>query len=138
MKNKNGFTYIELLITLAILAILFVPVMQLFATALNATQESEDRITSTNLARWQMERVLNLNFTEAQFIEWGDQVFPPIDKLPFTLNHTSWRVRTEFVTSSDPLEVRVHVFRESEPEKMMITLVTLIEDMSWEEVVPTL
>jgi len=137
MKNRNGFTYIEILITLSVLAILFVPVMQLFSTSLNATQESEDRITATNLARWQMERIRNLNLTEAQMVTKGDEVYPPEGEPPFLLNKTYWRIHTEMVEASDPLEVRVHVFRESEPQKMMITLVTLVEDMSWSEVIPT-
>ena len=61
---QKGFTYIELLITLAIIAVLFVPMMQLFSHSLYSTGVSQGLITAVNLAKWEMERTKNLNIIE--------------------------------------------------------------------------
>ena len=132
--RQKGFTFVEILITLALVAILFVPVMQLFSHAIYATADSLDLITATNLAKSEMERTLNLNLTKAQLRELGDQTFPPLKDPPLELNHTLWRVRREFIEGADPLEVRIHVYRDKTPEKDVAMLVTLIEDMMWESV----
>ena len=127
-----GFTFVEILITLAVIAILFVPVMQLFSHAVYATGDSLDLITATSLAKSEMERTLNLNLTKAQLRDLGDQVTPALKDPPLEVNHTLWRVRREFIQGADPLEVRVHVTKETNPGKDVVTLVTLIEDTTWE------
>ena len=134
MTNCVGFTFIEILITLAVIGILFVPVMQLFSHSIYATADSLDLITATNLSKSEMERTLNMNLTKMQLKELGDQIFPPLDQPPMQVNHTLWRVRREFIEGSDPLEVRIHVYRDQNPQKDVVTLVTLIEDMMWESV----
>ena len=65
-RKKKGFTYIELLITLAIFAVLFVPIMQLFTHVISSSAESQDLITAVNLAKWGMEKTKNLNLTTTQ------------------------------------------------------------------------
>ena len=133
-SNQSGFTFVEILITLAVIAILFVPVMQLFSQSIYATADSLDRITATNLAKSEMERILNLNRTKAQLREMGEQVIPPLTEPPLEINHTEWRVKREMIEGSDPLEVRIHVYREKTPSKDVVMLVTLVEDMMWESV----
>lgn len=139
---KRGFTYIELLITLAVMAILLVPVMQLFAHTLNSVSSSQGLIVATNLARWQMERIKNLNFTTKRFQELGTVIHPPLEEEPMEMDDLKWRIKTEFIGSS-PLEVRVAVYYaidlpagQAGMKKPVMTLVTLIEDMTWEQVVP--
>ena len=132
----GGFTYIELLITLAIMGILFAPVMQLFSQSLYASSITQDLITATSLARWDMERIKNLNFTKEQLMSMGDYVYPPNDEPALELNAMTWRVRREMIEDSDPLEVRVHVFREAEPATPLVSLVTLIENTYWEKITP--
>ncbi len=159
-----AFTYIELLITLTVMAVLFIPVMQLFSHSLMASGTSQDLMTATNLARWEMERIKNLNVTEEQLSKIGDVMYPPLDKEPLELNGTKWRIKRQIRKDSDPLEVRVHVYAvgdkdvileeskvdvysvitetseeayiEVEEDKPLMALVTLIEDMFWEEVRP--
>jgi len=135
MSNKKGFTYIELLVALAVMAILIVPVMQLFSYTMNAVSSSQGLIVATNLAKWQMERVRNLNFTTKKFQELGTVIYPPLDEDPWEMNGVEWRIKTEYIGSS-PLEVRVHVCYAMDMDKPIVTLVTLIEDMSWEQIVP--
>lgn len=129
-----GFTFIEILITLTVIALLFVPVMQLFSNSMYSTAENLDRITAMNLAQSEMERTINLNRTKAQLKQDGTKVFPPLEEPPYAMNNGFWRVQREIVEDSDPLEVRIRVFKEGEPEKPMITLVTLVEDLMWDQV----
>ena len=132
--DQQGFTFVEILMTLTVIALLFVPVMQLFSNSLYSTGENLDRITAINLAQSEMERTINLNMTKEQIKKIGTQIFPPLEKPPLEVNRGKWRVQREIVEDSDPLEVRVKVFRDGQPEKVLITLVTLIEDMMWDEV----
>ena len=139
MVRKNsttGFSFIELLIALAILGLLFVPVMQLFSHSLYCTSSCQELITATNLAKWEMERIKNLNFTKEQLKKIGNLVYPPLDKPPLEMNKLCWRIKREVIMHSDPLEVRVSVFRQERQDNSVITLVTLIEDMTWTEIRP--
>ena len=132
--RQSGFTFIEILMTLTVIALLFVPVMQLFSNSLYFTGENLDRITAMNLAQSEMEKTINLNMTKEQIKRIGAQVFPPLEQKPYEINRKFWRVQREIVEDSDPLEVRIKVFMDGQPEKVMITLVTLIEDMMWDQV----
>ncbi len=132
--GSGGFTFIEILITLTVIAVLFVPVMQLFSNSLYSTSENLDRITVMNLAQSEMERTINLNMTKEQIKRIGTQIFPALGEPPYTINKGRWRVQREVIEDSDPLEVRIKVFREGQPEKVLITLVTLMEDMMWDQV----
>jgi len=133
---SKAFTYIELLVTLAIMAILLVPVMQLFSHTLRSVSTSQSIIVATNLARWQMERIKNLNFTTTKFRKLGTVIYPPLEESPLEMDDLEWRIKTEFVTDSTPLEVRVTVYYAREMKKPVITLITLLEDMTWERIVP--
>jgi len=132
---ERAFTYIELLITLTIIAVLFVPVMQLFSYSLQASNASQDLMTATSLSRWEMERIKNLNVTKEQLRKMGDAMYPPADKEPLELNEMKWRIKRQIMQGTDPLEVRVHVYPDKQDEPV-VTLVTLIENMFWEEVRP--
>jgi len=149
-----AFTYIELLITLTVIAVLFVPIMQMFSHSLIASTTSQDLITATSLARWEMERIKNLKVGKEKLSEIGDSFYPPIDEDPMELNEMLWRIKREIIKGTDPLEVRVHVYPlrkkgevgEEEgiseelaylaEEEPLMTLVTLFENMYWEEVKP--
>jgi len=160
IKATKGFTYIEILITLGVMAVLFIPVMQLFSHSLSASTMTEELITATNLAQWQMERIKNLQVTKEKLREMGDSVFPSLNEEPFLMNGARWRIKKEVLQDTDPLEVRVHVYRvtrenlgdssllasrdrrdlsfaefeqENEP---LVSLVSLIEDTTWEEIKP--
>ena len=132
----RGFTYIELLITLVILAVLFVPVMQLFSHSLNATGVSRDLITATNLAKWQIERIKNLNISKEQLRSMGDETYPVLEEEPLEMNGIKWRIKKEIVEKTDPLEIRIHAYYNGYEKKPVVTLVTLIEDMTWDEIRP--
>ena len=137
MHYRDGFTYIELLIALAIIAVLFVPIMQLFSHALYSTASSQNLITATNLAKWQMERTKNLNLTEKQWHKQGTSVYPDLAEAPLEMNGLKWRIKREIIGGSDPMEVHISVYNEGLLDKKpVVTLITLIEDTTWEEAVP--
>lgn len=135
LHTRNGFTFIELLITLAVIAICFLPLMRMFSVALEQTREVGDLTTARALAREEMEKFKNLNFTEAQLETIGDVWLPPLDKPALILNERKWRVLRKIVQGSDPLEVHILVYedaeRTSQDAKPIVELVTLIEDLEW-------
>ena len=133
-KNKDGFTFIEILMTLTVVALLFIPVMSLFSDSLYSTNRNQDMITAMNLAQSEIERTINLNLTKAQLQELGTQIDPPASEDPIKLNGALWRIQREMVAGTDPLEVRVSVYQDGHPEKPLVTLVTLVEDMMWDSV----
>jgi len=131
--HKSSFTYIEILITLAVMAILFVPMMRLFPHCLYSATISGDMITAVNLSRWEMERVKNLNLTKAQLKLEGDVWTPPMDQPPLENNKSKWRVLRRVKLDSDPLQVDVDVFLANDLKKPVASLVTLVEDNIWAE-----
>ncbi|MFH1846801.1 MAG: type II secretion system protein [Candidatus Omnitrophota bacterium] len=144
--KKQGFTYIELLVTLAIIAVLFVPIMQLFSHSVYSASVSQDLVTAANLAKWQMERIKNLNYTKKKLKEMGNDIYPPMDQSPLEINGVKWRIKRVLIVKTEeevaeeedgltePLELRVEVYREGEDDAPLVTLVTLIEDMFWAEI----
>lgn len=129
---KKGFTYTEVLITLAVMAALFVPMMQLFSQGLVSSAVTGQTITALNLAKWQMERVKNLNYTISQLKEIGDTYFPPLNEPPLELNGHKWRVLTDVDPDSNPLKVKVSVFLDERlNDKPQVELVTLLADTTW-------
>jgi len=129
-----GFTFIEILMTMTIIGLLFVPVMQLFSSSLYSTSVNLETITAMNLAQSEMERTINLNLTKAQLQKMGTQIFPPENEKPIDMNKQFWRVKREIIEHTDPLEVRIEVYRDGEPDKSLVTLVTLVEDLMWDSV----
>ena len=134
--TKKGFTFIEILIALTVIAVLFVPVMQLFAHSIYATGTSLNLITATNLAKSEMEKMINMNLTKSQLRALGEVIAPPIGEPPVEINGTKWRAKREVIEGSDPLEVRVHVYEDRQMDKPLVTLVTLVEDLMWDAVKP--
>ncbi len=133
----TGFTFIEVLITLSIIAICFLPLMQMFSTSLEQVHITEDLTGGRYLAQEEMEQVKNSGFTEAQLSDLGDTWKPPLDQPPIDLNGRKWRVLRKIIKGTAPLEVHVQVYRVPEKlrteefKKPIVELVTLIEDLDW-------
>jgi len=136
-KRTNGFTFIELLITLAVIAICFLPLMRMFSVSLEQVYVTEDLTTARYLAQEGMEKVKNLGFTEAQFEDLGDRWEPFLDKPPLELNGKYWRSLRKIVKGTDPLEIRIQVYQVSKnqgvkmSEKPIVEVVSLVEDLDW-------
>ncbi|MDI6606609.1 MAG: hypothetical protein QME65_05670 [Candidatus Omnitrophota bacterium] len=130
---STGFTYIEILITLAVMAVLFIPMMRLFTHGLFSASISGELISAVNLGRWEMERLKNLNLTKEQLKKEGDAWIPPLEEEPFEMNNAKWRIRRRINPESDPVEVSVRVFLADNLNKPAAALDTLFEDNLWIE-----
>ena len=126
----TGFTFVEILVTLAIFGILFVPIMQLFSQAIDASGNSRALLTAVNLARWEAERTRNLGFDIRRLKAEGDTVWPPENEPPFPLNGYLWRIHRILKLNSDPLEVTIEVHQGTDV-KPLTHLVMLICDPVW-------
>ena len=137
MKRNKGFTFIELLITLTVLAISFLPLMRMYSAALEQLTYVDDLTAAKFLAQEGMEKLKNINLTMAQIKSIGSVWEPPLGSAPVTLNGKRWRALRKVVQSSDPLEVHIQVFKDEDmsrkgsPARPVIELVTLIEDLEW-------
>lgn len=134
MQNlKRGFTYVEMVITVVIIAICFVPLMRMFSASIGEVAYVGDKLTAFNLAREEMEKIKNLNFSEAQFLALGNAVIPPKGSPPLRRNKINWRIERILKEGTDPLEIRVLVWREDKKPQKILELATLIEDLEWTE-----
>ena len=60
--GKKGFTLIELIMTIVVIAIIAIPLALLVMEHLSSTLRSEDYTMAVNLARFEMENIKNLNY----------------------------------------------------------------------------
>jgi len=128
--TKKGFTYIEVMITLAVLAVLFVPMMRLFSYGVGSSAITGEMITAVSLARWEMERVKNLNIATAGMQALGEVWTPAKDDPPLEMDNTKWRI-VRRVSGGDPLQVMVDVYLDGNMKKPVASLVTLLTDSVW-------
>ena len=131
MLSKKGFTFIEILIALVVIAVLFIPMIQLFSSAIYSVTVSGEGISAVNLARWEMERVRNLNVTKSGLKKIGDLWTPTLDEPPLEINQAKWRILRHVDSDTDPLEVRVEIYRSDNLKKPIVSVATLIEDSIW-------
>lgn len=132
-KHNNAFTFIEILITLALIAICFLPLTRMFSTALEQTCVISNLTVARYLAQEGMEKIKNLNFTESQLKDLGDVWEPPLDKPPLLLNENKWRVLRKIIKESNPLEIHIQVYQEESVKTKeggpIVEVVTLVEDL---------
>lgn len=130
----KSFTFVEILITLFFIGVVFFPVMQLFSSSLIVGEESQAKLIALNLAQSQMEKIRNLKFSKE---EWADKssVYPSLSEPPLVLSGISFRIYTEVERREGPFKVIVRVKKEGE-DKPIVVLYTLLEDQLWEKFIP--
>ena len=129
--KEKGFTYIEMLITVVLMSICFVPIMTLFRTAVIGAASTQELVVGLNLARQEMEKVRNLNYTEERLREIGEVTYPAPGEEPLRLSGMDWRITRKIKKDSDPLELSVIVYKiDRGKEETIAELVTLLEDFS--------
>lgn len=128
-KKNWGFTYIEMLIVVALVALCFVPLLQMFAKSVDEVLSYSTLGTAALLARDNLEEVKNYRLTKDQIKRTGEVWFPPEKEPPLEFNGAKWRIKRTAVSGTDPLEIRVDVYQADKLNKPLVELVTLIEDM---------
>lgn len=137
MRRNKGFTFIELLIALAVIAISFLPLMQMYSVSLEQVGFTDDITTARYLAQGGMEKMNNLNFTKAQLKSMGDVWDPPLNEPALIVNGKRWRVFRKLVKGSDPLEIHIQVYKDEKistrkvAAEPFVELATLFEDLEW-------
>lgn len=131
LKNKTGFTYIELLISMVIIGLCLLPIMRMFTTSIEQVYATDEIMTALMVGRINMESLRNLTFTKAQIEELGDVYSPALSDPPLELNKNKWRALREPVKGTDPLEIHIKVFKADMLDKPVLDFVTLYEDLDW-------
>ena len=119
--HNRGFTFVEILITLLILAVAVTPLMQLYATAVEQVSYTDDLRTALDLAREEVEKAKNLALTEEQIKQLGNVVSPPI-----RLNQSLWYTVRLINPTASPLELQVLVYQNDFTSQPYVSLVTII------------
>lgn len=97
--------------------------MHIFSLNVSFVTQAGDLLTATNLAREEMEKVKNLGFSEERVKNAGSLQSPTI------VNGAEWLVVRKVKQDSDPLEVKIAVFRLPDLNSPIAELITLIEDL---------
>jgi hypothetical protein len=119
--NKNGISFVELLIVLLILGVCIVPLMRMFTASMDMGTYVDDMRSAIDLAREETEKVKNLALSLEQVKALGNVVSPPI-----YLNKNVWRTARVISKDSEPLEVYVYVFKGDDFENPYISLATIV------------
>jgi len=99
-KNNSGFTLIETLIGILILALAVLTIYSLFNMSLKVIWESKAKITATQLATQKIEMARNLNYENVGTV--GGIPNGPIEQLEQTTrNNIEFAVRTQIVYIDD-------------------------------------
>ncbi len=126
---QKGFTYIEMLTVIALMALCFVPILRMFTESVNEVRQYSDLGTAIQLGRDVMEEVKNFRLTEAQIESQGVVWIPGKKESPLILNGQHWKIKRSTIKHTDPLEVHVEVFREEDLNHPILKLESLIEDL---------
>ncbi|MBI4431423.1 MAG: hypothetical protein HY587_06900 [Candidatus Omnitrophica bacterium] len=130
LNNFYAFSYLEILLTLLILSIFFLPCMEMFSRSVAQLNYISEMNTALALAREGMERIRNFRLSENQLIARGDAYFPLADEPPIELNGSRWRIHQYLDEGTDPLKIHVAVFKDEILTEPLVSLATLIEDVN--------
>jgi len=137
MKNNSGFTFIELLVTLTVFSICFLPLLNMYAVSIEQTNQARIISNARFLAQEGMEKMKNYNFTVDQLKQIGDVWEPPLNEKAINIDKMGWRILREVDSSTDPITVYIKVFDDGDVRikgksaKPIVKLVTMIEDFEW-------
>ena len=137
MFKKNALTFIEILISLTILAVAFLPLMNMFSIGLEEGTRVGDVDTARYLVQSGVERMKNLALTKSQLKNLGDVWYPKLNQPPLLINNQTWRVLRSIKKGTDPLEVHIKVYESPAAKdrtptgEPLVDVVTLVEDLEW-------
>lgn len=121
LSTKKSFTYMEVLISVFLIGVLFTPLLSIFASSMSLSNQTLERSYALDIARSEMEKVANLAYDEAH-LRTGE----PLQVRMVKRGNISFRMSREIDPASDPLRVEIRVGLEK--GSALVSLVTLIED----------
>ena len=138
-NNQNGFTLLEIIVALLIIAVAFLPLMRMYTSALEQIEQTSNLTTAKYIAKASMEKTKNMAVSEGRLLGLRNPIEPPLGEPPYTLNGREWRVEKVISrTTEGSIKVTVKVFlirKEISDEdktflqsKPVIKISTLIED----------
>lgn len=116
----GGFSFVEVLITIVLVGVAFMPMMQLFAVGMASMQEAKQYDTAVYYAEEEMER-LALAGEDISVLRTAG----PVERNP----DAGWRVQRICKPETQPLEIRIKVFRQGY-EKSIYELVTFKSELA--------
>lgn len=126
--KRHGFTFVEIILAITVMAIAFMPILNLFTTAVEQINLTNELSSALNLGREGMEMVRNLNLPVERLEQQQETYYPPYQEPPILLNHIEWRIHTVMHTGTRPLQVDVRVLREGS-DTPILEFTTLFEDL---------
>lgn len=125
---RTGFTFIELVISMALLAIGIFPVLELFSSALSTVVATRTNVTAVNFANEALEMVKNMNLSVDQWIEMKQYDYPLPGEEDVIINGQSWNFSVVVTEPARPLPLEIRVFQ-SDSSEPVLKLHTLLEDL---------
>ena len=119
VTTRSGFTFVEVLVVLLIIGVAFVPLMQMYAKAMEQVSYLSEMRIAIDLAREEMEKVKNLSLTMEQIKYIGNVMSPPL-----SIANARWRTARVIDPASDPLLIDIYVFREPDTSRPLMRLTT--------------
>jgi type II secretory pathway pseudopilin PulG len=105
-NNNKGYTLVETVVALAILIAVLIPLTQLFARLMNASQ-TRDTIVATQLAHAEMEKaIINLNCENNSTL--------------VMMNNVTWQIKKNAIYKNELIEFRVEVFKRAKSAPVVI------------------
>lgn len=126
--KRLGFTFVEIILAITVMAIAFMPILNLFTTAVEQINLTNELSAALNLGREGMEMVRNLNLPVERLELQQESYYPPYKEPPLVVNNIEFRIHTVIHAGTRPLQVDVRVFREGADEPIL-ELTTLFEDL---------
>lgn len=102
-KTKNGFTLVEMLVSLAIMAIFFTAIFSLFRVVLRNSAVSEARTTAVGIANQQLEMIRNLTYDEVATTDGWPQGDIPSEQVQI-IDNINYTIKTEVSFYDDPYD----------------------------------
>jgi prepilin-type N-terminal cleavage/methylation domain-containing protein len=108
-KSQSGFTLVELLVAVMILAVGLLGLAQLQVSAIKANSQSATTTAATAIAQRYIERITAMDPADAMFNADGTGTFPPVTVEGGGIYNVTWTVETPYESVTNLCKVTIFV-----------------------------